>query len=105
MPAPVAVLRRRLLFPADAGVGYDDVDPTKIVSDSLHRGIDLLGVGDIDDCGTRGAAVLLQLSRCRLQLLRLQIPYGHRCTRAGNCMGTGKANARGSSSDNSDLAV
>jgi len=41
VPGGVAVLSRWLLLAADAGIGNDNVDPTKIVGRRLHRPTDL----------------------------------------------------------------
>ena len=41
VPGGVTVFSRRLLRPADAGIGNDDVDPTKIVGRRLYGLSDL----------------------------------------------------------------
>ena len=105
VPGGVAVLSRRFLLPANACVGHDDVDPAQGVRHVLHRGVDLIGIGHIDDRRTRGSPVLLQLGYRSLQQLRLQIPQTDSGARAGQRMGTGEADARCPSSDDGDLVV
>jgi len=80
VPGVVAVRSRRLLLPADTGVGDHDVDPTKIIGHFLHRVGDPLRVGYIDDRRTRGAAVLLQLGDRLLERLSIQVPQRHGST-------------------------
>jgi hypothetical protein len=80
VPGGVAVLRCRLLLSTNAGVGDDNVDPAKIVDHSLHRLTDPIGVRHVDDSRMGGAAIRLQLGRCRLQCLDVQVPHRHSCT-------------------------
>jgi hypothetical protein len=67
MPGGVAVIRRWLSLPTDAGVGHHDVDSAQLTRHLLHRRVDAGGVGDINHRSVCLPSVLLQRRHCGLQ--------------------------------------